>query len=76
MLMAGVVLGFDPTFTRTGLENLVSETLIQAGGPVAAVMRSGTAPLQEDWHYVLRALVAVPLITAALSVRNYVKGAE
>lgn len=76
MLMAGIVLGFDLDFSQSGFRNLFAETLVQAGGPLAAVMRSGTAPLQEDWHYMLRALVAVPLITAALSVRNYVKGAE
>jgi hypothetical protein len=62
---------WDPTFG--GVWRFLGEMLDQAAGPLAAVMRSGAPSATEPYEYILRALIAIPLITAAIAFRNYVK---
>lgn len=70
---AATVLGWSPDLSTAGVQRLLREAGNQATGPLAAVMRSGTSSLSHQYEYVIRALVAIPLITAALALRNYVK---
>lgn len=71
---ASIVLGLEPDLSLQGAHRLASETAQQAFGPLAAVMRSGTPPATHDWEYVIRAIVAIPLVTGLLALRNYVRG--
>lgn len=73
VLGAATVLGWSPDLSIDGAGRLLRESGNQATGPLAAVMRSGASSLSHQYEYVIRALVAVPLITAALALRNYVK---
>lgn len=76
VIAAAIALGGGLDLSLGGASRLEAETLRQASGPIAALMKSGTASLDQEWEYVLRALVAAPLITGALALRNYVKSAK
>ncbi|MEP9384601.1 hypothetical protein [Nocardioides sp. KR10-350] len=63
-------------FTPAVWGHLPQEIVIQAVSPLAGVLRAGTAPEREDWMYVTRALIAVPLVTGLLSLRHYVRATD
>jgi hypothetical protein len=69
---AGATLGFTPDPTADGLLRFLGAAIQQALGPVGSLFGTGT-PDAEWWTYALRTLVAIPLITGALALRNYVK---
>jgi hypothetical protein len=69
---AGATLGFTPDPTPDGLLRFLGAGIEQALGPVGSLFGTGT-PDAEWWTYALRTLVAIPLITGALALRNYVK---
>lgn len=60
----GDVEGFT-AFFRLWVERAVS--------PVGAVVGSGTGAEKDAWLYLVRAVVAIPLVVAALSLRKYVQ---
>lgn len=51
---------------------LLSAILHEAFGPVGAILRTGS-PTTELWESVLRAIIAIPLVTGTLALRNFVK---
>jgi hypothetical protein len=70
---AAIVLGGHPDLTLHGGGRLAAEVSRQATGPLAGVLHGGEGDVKHDWEYLLRAAVAVPLVTALLALRNYVK---
>jgi hypothetical protein len=72
-LSAAIVLGGRPDLSWGGLSRLAVETLRQATGPLAGLLHGGESDVERDWEYLLRAAVAVPLVTGLLALRNYVK---
>lgn len=47
--------------------------LEHAGGPIGSLTSTGNPTFDESWLYLVRALIAVPLVVGALSLRNYVR---
>lgn len=73
ILSAALVLGGGLDLSWDGFTRLIGEALRQATGPLAGVLHGGESDVDRDWEYLLRAAVAVPLVTGLLALRNYVK---
>lgn len=48
----------------------------RAASPVGAILGTGTATEDSAWLYLVRAIVAIPLVVAALCVRKYVRAGK
>lgn len=70
LTMAGDACGWP------GMGGALVEVFHAAFGPVGAITRSGAPAADQEWVYVARAAVAIPLIVGALSLRNYVRASE
>lgn len=55
-----------------GLWTYITLVAEQALSPIGALLKIGN-PTGEWWEYAVRALIAVPLVTGSLALRNYVK---
>lgn len=56
-----------------GLNDFIRLWTERAISPIGAVLGSGSGPESHAWLYLFRAFVAVPLVVAALALRNYVR---
>lgn len=82
-VVAGVVVGADKSwsfggdfwdFSPTGFWRPYLTAFFDfASGPVGSLSGTGSTALSESWQYLVRAIVAVPLVVGALSLRNYVR---
>ncbi|WP_419705837.1 hypothetical protein [Promicromonospora sp. NFX87] len=55
------------------LEDIGKAWIDRAFSPVGAIFGTGSSDESASWLYVLRALVAIPLVVFSLSLRNYVR---
>lgn len=51
----------------------IDEFLSYAFAPAGVLMRTGATAEPHAWQYLLRAVVAVPLVTGLIALRNFVK---